>query len=102
MRVLTEAKEKYLPVRRAEVESKRKNEITKRLWEVPTIIAFPENSVEIRYEKSIIDPFYTTPLSKGEKKFIEEYLEKNIDILWWYRNGVKSEQYFSITYQDSN
>jgi len=44
MSVLTEAKEKYLPIRRAEVESKRKNEITKRLWEVPTIIAFPENS----------------------------------------------------------
>ena len=86
MSVLTEAKEKYLPVRRAEVESKRKNEITKRLWEVPTIIAFPENSVEIRYEKSIIDPFYTTPLSKGEKKFIEEYLEKNNEVLWWYRN----------------
>lgn len=102
MSVLTEAKEKYLPVRRAEVESKRKNEITKRLWEVPTIIAFPENSVEIRYEKSIIEPFYTTPLSKGERKFIEEYLEKNNDLLWWYRNGVKSEQYFSITYQDSN
>ena len=102
MSVLTEAKEKYLPIRRAEVESKRKNEITKRLWEVPTIIAFPENSWEIRYEKSIIDPFYTTPLSKGEKKFIEEYLEKNESVNWWYRNGVKSEQFFSITYQDSN
>lgn len=102
MSILTEAKEKYLPVRRAEVESKRKNEITKRLWEVPTIIAFPENSVEICYEKSIIDPFYTTPLSKGEKKFIEEYLEKNNEVFWWYRNWVKSEQYFSITYKDSN
>jgi hypothetical protein len=102
MRVLTEAKEKYLPVRRAEVESKRKSEIKTRIWEVPSIIAFPENSVEIQYERSIIEPFYTTPLSKGEKKFIEEYLEKRSDILWWYRNGVKSEQYFSITYKDSN
>lgn len=102
MSILTEAKEKYLPVRRAEVESKRKNEITKRLWEVPSITAFPENSVEIRYEKSIVEPFYTTPLSKGEKKFIEEYLEKNDEVLWWYRNGVKSEQFFSITYKDSN
>lgn len=64
MSVLTDAKEKYLPVRRVEVESKRKNEITKRLWEVPTITAFPENSVEVRCEKSIIEPFYTTPLSK--------------------------------------
>lgn len=102
MSVLTEAKEKYLPVRRAEVESKRKSEITKRLWEVPSITAFPENSVEIQYEKSIVEPFYTTPLSKGEKKFIEEYLEKNDEVLWWYRNGVKSEQFLSITYKDAN
>lgn len=102
MTVLTEAKEKYLPIRRAEVESKRKNEISKRLWEVPSITAFSENSVEIWYEKSIIEPFYTTPLSKGEKKFIEEYLEKNDEILWWYRNGVKSEQFFSITYKNAN
>lgn len=102
MRVLTDAKERYLPIRRAEVESKRKSEIKKRLWEVPTIIAFPENSVEIRYEKSIVSPFYTGKLSTPEQKFIDGYLEKNPDILWWYRNGTKSEQYFSIPYKDSN
>lgn len=100
--ILERAKEKYLPLRRAEVESKRKNEISKRTWEVPTITTFPENSVEVKYKKSIIEPFYTGTLTKGEKLFIEEYLEKNESVKWWYRNGVKSEQFFSIPYQDSN
>lgn len=100
MDILTQAKEKYLPARRAEVESKRKNDISKRFWEIPSITAFSENSVEIHYGKSIIEPFYTPPLSTPEKKFIEEYLEKNKDIIWWYKNGVRSEQFFSLLYID--
>ena len=64
MDILTRAKESYLPVRRAEVEKKRKDEVVPRVWEVPSVIAFPENSVEVKYQKSIIEPFYTGALSK--------------------------------------
>ena len=62
--VLTKAKEKYLPLRRAEIEKKRKNEILSRNWEVPTIIAFPENSIILPVKKSIIDPMYAGKLSE--------------------------------------
>ncbi|OIO76087.1 hypothetical protein AUJ87_03540 [Candidatus Gracilibacteria bacterium CG1_02_38_174] len=102
MDVLTKAKEIYLPVRRAEVEDKRKTQIISRNWNIPSITAFPEDSVEVKYTKNILEPFYTGKLSKGEKLFIEEYLEKNPNILWWYRNGVKSELFFSLIYKDSN
>ena len=64
MDVLTKAKESYFPLRRAEVEKKRKDEVVSRVWEVPSVIAFPENSVEVKYQKSIIEPFYTGALSK--------------------------------------
>ena len=102
MDVLTKAKEIYLPVRRAEVEDKRKTQIISRNWNIPSITAFPEDSVEVKYTKNILEPFYTGKLSKWEKLFIEEYLEKNPNILWWYRNGVKSELFFSLIYKDSN
>lgn len=62
--ILTASKESYLPIRRAEVEKKRKDEVVSRVWEVPSVIAFPENSVEVKYQKSIIEPFYTGTLSK--------------------------------------
>ncbi len=102
MDVLTKAKEIYLPVRRAEVEDKRKTQVISRNWNIPAITAFPEDSVEVTYTKNILEPFYTGKLSKWEKLFIEEYLEKNPNILWWYRNGVKSELFFSLIYKDSN
>ena len=102
MDVLTQAKESYLPIRRAEVEAKRKGEITERLWEVPTMTTFPEGADIIEYKKSIIEPFYTGALSRGEEVFIRDYLEASENIDWWYRNGVKSEQFFSIIYSDAN
>lgn len=102
MHVLTQAKERYLPVRKAEIESKRKNEIIARNWEVPSLVAFPESSSEVKYTRSVMEPFYTGTLSKGEKLFIEKYLEINPHIEWWYRNGVKSEQFFSIVYRDKH
>ena len=102
MDVLTQAKENYLPIRRAEVEAKRKGEITERIWEVPMMTTFPEGATLREYERSIIEPFYTGTLSQWEEVFIREYLEKNENIDWWYRNGVKSEQFFSIVYTDAN
>jgi hypothetical protein len=102
MDVLTRAKENYLPIRRAEVEAKRKDEITERIWEVPMMTTFPEGATLREYTRSIIEPFYTGTLSRGEELFIREYLEKNEKVSWWYRNGVKSEQFFSIVYTDAN
>ena len=64
MDVLTQAKENYLPIRRAEVEVKRKGEVTERIWEIPTMTTFPEGATLREYERSIIEPFYTGTLSQ--------------------------------------
>ena len=98
--ILTIAKDTYLPARQAEVEKKRKNEVKARIWNVSMVVAYPEDVEEIKYAKTIIDPFYTWKLSPGEKLFIEEYLEKNENVSWWYKNGVLSEQFFSLVYKD--
>ncbi len=102
MDVLTRAKENYLPIRRAEVEAKRKGQIFMRIWEVPTLTPFPESTISVGYTRSIIEPFYTGTLTRWERLFIDEYLEKNEKVQWWYRNGVKSEQFFSIIYIDAS
>jgi type III restriction enzyme len=64
------------------------------------VTAFSDDAVEAHYTRSIIDPLYVGKLFDTEEDFIEFYLEKNETIQWWYRNGVKSEQFFSIVYVD--
>lgn len=98
--LLTKAKEWYIPIRRKEIEEKRKSEVTERLWEVPGVIAYSEDSFVLRAQKSAIEPAFTGKLSEGERLFVEKYLEKNDSIAWWFKNGTKSEQFFSIIYRD--
>ena len=40
------------------------------------------------------------PRSASEKVF-EKYCEQSANILWWYKNGDKGDQYFSIVYEDA-
>lgn len=40
------------------------------------------------------------PRSKGERAF-ELWCSENDDVKWWYKNGDKSTEYFSILYQDN-
>lgn len=54
---------------------------------------------EIRpYEKCVMNPCYFRDESKGETRFATEYLEKNPEIEWWYKNGVSKVTYFGIEY----
>lgn len=66
------------------------------------MISYPENAVGVNYIKNIISPSFEEELSGEERKFISEYLEKNDDVVWWYRNGVKTELAFSLVYKDDN
>jgi type III restriction enzyme len=102
MEILKEARTRYVPIRRAEIETKRASQILSRLWQVPSRIAYPEDAQNVNYQNNIITPCFTSPLSGEEKKFIDEYLEKENTIAWWHRNGVKTEQAFSVTYKDDN
>lgn len=45
-----------------------------------------------------MDPCYFREESKGETRFVVDYLEKNPEVEWWYKNGVSKVTYFGIEY----
>lgn len=67
------------------------------------MISYPENAISVNYIKNIISPSFEEELSGEERKFIYEYLENNDNnVIWWYRNGVKTELAFSLIYKDDS
>lgn len=50
------------------------------------------------YKKCIQSPCYFKEDSRLEKEFVEEYLEINNDIEFWYKNWVSNKIYFWILY----
>jgi len=57
------------------------------------------DSYELKnYKKSFLTPCYIKEDSKNEVSFIEEYLEKDNSIEFWYKNWVARESYFWILY----
>lgn len=53
------------------------------------------------YKDYLASSATTKMRSKGEVKF-EKWCEKNPLVEWWYRNGDKGEEFFSIVYQDNS
>lgn len=69
---------------------------------IPSVQAFGENAeLHDEYQKYIFSPAHITFDSKQEKQFINDFLEKNEKIIFWYKNGVSSKDYFGIPYQDN-
>jgi type III restriction enzyme len=60
------------------------------------------NKTQLTYTKNVYADYRSSaePRSAPEKEF-EKYLEKTKSVLWYYKNGDKGEEYFSIVYDDS-
>jgi type III restriction enzyme len=83
---------------RGKVEKKYK-EISK--WNVPKEDYYSKNTVVRDYKRCVMVPAYVSPKWKTEMGFIENYLEKNKNIAWWFKNGdAKNEIYLGIPYVD--
>ena len=83
---------------RGKVEKKYK-EIPK--WNVPKEDYYSKNTVVKDYKRCVMVPAYVSPKWKTEMGFIENYLEKNKNIAWWFKNGdAKNEIYLGIPYAD--
>lgn len=54
------------------------------------------------YSKNVYDGYISSaePRSQGEKVF-ERYCEEYTDVEWFYKNGDKGNEFFSIIYQDN-
>jgi type III restriction enzyme len=61
-----------------------------------------KNKSQVIYEKNVYKDYRSSaePRSTPEKEF-EKYLEKAISVLWFYKNGDKGDEYFSVVYDDT-
>ena len=68
-------------------------------WNIPTQEFLPKNYKEKSVQKCTVVPFYSGKFNT-ENGFIDNYLEINSSIEWWYQNGEKNEIYFGIPYTE--
>src|SRR3989344_786326 len=95
--IIQDSVKKYAKYR-GKVEKKYK-EIPK--WNVPKEDYYSKNTVVRDYKRCVMVPAYVSPKWKTEMGFIENYLEKNKNIAWWFKNGdAKNEIYLGIPYAD--
>jgi len=67
-------------------------------WSIPETEMFTDSHIKTDYKKCVQTPCYFKQDSKLEKEFVEEYLEKNNDIEYWYKNWVSNKIYFALLY----
>lgn len=97
--ILNKAKDKYKIIKEKEINDLKKSSNKYSFWEIPRIESFTEDSKLYDFKKNIISPFYSIPFSEPEIKFIEEFLEKNETVKFWYRNWKGSQQFFAVPYE---
>lgn len=88
---------KYAKTRKKKAREEKINEN----WNVPVYEFLPKNHTEKKMKKCIVNPFYAG-VFKTENGFIDNYLEIDENIEWWYQSGEKNEIYFGILYVDDN
>lgn len=72
-------------------------------WNVPVEDYYQKDAIEKNCKRCAMDPVYILPKWKTEIGFIDNYLEDNKKIIWWYKNGdSKNEIYFGIPFLDEN
>ena len=89
---------RFLMQRAAETSIK----VEETVWEVPPERIYNEQYIEKGCDNHVLQPFYeSVSASKPEKLFVE-FLENNSKhINWWYKNGDKNKEDFSVAYKDS-
>ena len=80
--------------------------ISEKMFSIPhtTMFTYDSNSkVQTEYKKNVYQGYLSSAefRSSPEKKF-EKFCENSTSIDWWYKNGDKGEEYFSIVYTDNS
>lgn len=100
--VIDIAKEEFEDTRYADIEQKRASKQT--VFTIPDIEAIGENYELTPAKRYAQDPYYAKTDASGKRwateKGFEELVDNNENVDWWYKNGEKMEQYFSVKYID--
>ena len=92
--ILDSAILKYKDVKEKEVIARIKEiEEVKENWEILSTRNYSPNSYKKgKYEKNIYEPAYIKFDSKIEEEFVDDVLEKDKNIEWWWQNGSEHMQ----------
>ena len=72
-------------------------------WNVPMEDYYSKNTIIENYKGCVMNPVYISPKWKTEVGFIENYLDNNENIAWWFKNGdARNEIYFGVPFIDEN
>ena len=70
-------------------------------WNVPAEDYYAKNTILANYSGCVMNPAYISPKWKTEVGFMENYLDNNEKIAWWFKNGdARNEIYFGLPYAD--
>jgi len=97
---IDQAKGEYKKKVIEEASKKRERDVTDE-WEVPKVMSFKGNCIEMKKPKSIMEPFYSKKLAIPEQNFIER-LSTSDKVKWWYKNGESEIKYFSVPHIEDN
>jgi len=88
----------YRPIRDTEVVQKQKRQQSTRLLSIPPEVTFVTDGTKKEYKRASMEPVYLPGhMSENEKEFIK-YLEDSNEVNWWYKNGDRGSEHFSIPY----
>ena len=88
----------YRPIRDAEVTKKQERQQSTRTLSIPPETMFVTEGIKKKYRRAAMEPVYLPyHMPENEKKFID-YLEDSDQVMWWYKNGDKGSEHFSIPY----
>lgn len=83
--------------------AKKSKRVEHTKWDVPAERIYNEHYHNRKSPLHALKPFYEfNKASNPERNFVE-FLDKNDQhIEWWYKNGDKNKEDFSVTYEDKN
>ncbi len=69
-------------------------------WEIPQMINYGGDYIEVETKKSVLQPFYSDTKWKTEEAFIK-FLENSSTVTWWFKNGDRDSIYFAVPYVEN-
>jgi len=98
--IVERAKYKFKPIREKEIRAKSKVKENDK-WNIPSILYFNELYQKNDSGKYILEPCYLAERKSEVEQQFEDKLEKSKNVLWWFKNGEKKEDFFAILYVNS-
>ncbi|RIK32445.1 MAG: hypothetical protein DCC56_01145 [Anaerolineae bacterium] len=96
---INRAKEIYI----ANVGKQKKELIAMDVWEIPSSRSYNSRFVEVRYMKSIIQPFFQAKDARKPEKDFAEFLNNTLpNVEWFFKNGESDATSFAVPYTDKD